>query len=384
MRRTRRLPQERGGEADNFDTVHGTALRFFSELVKALGGESGPLLKFVGIDPESFAEGRLNITYRQMIQLIERAAAELDCPDFGMRLAKLQGGAPLPGPLWSVMKNSKTFGDALEYVRNHSYAHSLAARFRFIRLPGEAMFFIGHDILVDGFPCKAQMIEKALLEGVIVATLITGGHVRPRKIYFRHQQISPLTVYRRYFGCETCFGQDEDGTFYSEQDLACAIVEPDVGAYQAATSFIDRQFSRQRPPLHAEVRGLIMQLLRTGECTNERIAAELNLHPRTLHRHLVAEGTSFREVLDAIRRDQMLYYVQQTKLPFVRISERLGFAEQTVMTKSCNRWFSVCPSMLRAQGQSRFPQPCGPGSRGITSRDDAGSSILSEIDETGH
>ena len=63
-----------------------------------------------------------------MIGLMELAAAELDCPDFGMRLGKRQTGASMFGPLGLVMKNSRTFGDALEYVSKHTYAHSLAAR----------------------------------------------------------------------------------------------------------------------------------------------------------------------------------------------------------------------------------------------------------------
>jgi hypothetical protein len=73
-------------------------------------------------------DGRSRTTYRQLVHLIELAAAELRGPDFGMRLATLQSGSGMFGPLGLVMKNSTTFGDALDYVRKHTYAHSLAAR----------------------------------------------------------------------------------------------------------------------------------------------------------------------------------------------------------------------------------------------------------------
>src|SRR5262249_1879086 len=155
-----------------------------------------------------------------------------------------------------------------------------------------------------------------------------------------HQPISPLKLYRRYFGCEVRFGQDEDGVVFSARDLAAPIIEPDPADYGAATAYIASEFTRHRPPLHAEARGGIMRLLASAECTNERIAAELGMHPRTLHRRLRTEGTSFQHIKDEVRRDVMLYYLEQTNLDFARISERLGFAEQSVMTRHCNRWFA--------------------------------------------
>jgi AraC-like DNA-binding protein len=332
-----------------FDVVHARILRFFPELVEALGGDRHALLRQVGIDPELGSEGGLAPTYRQAIQLIELAATALDCPDFGMRLAMLQGGGGMFGPLGLVMKNSRTFGEALRYASGHSYAHSLAAGIWLRRPRSGKSLFVGHDILLDRLPNKSQAIEQLLLLGHLSAMEITGGHARVRRVHFRHQPLSSLATYRRYFGCEVRFGQSEDGVSFSERDLACPITDPDAQAYQAATAYIEAEFSRHRPPLHAHARGVIMHFLDTELCTNERVAAELKLHPRTMHRRLKTEGTSFQQIKDEVRRDLMLYYLQQTDLSFARISERLGFAEQSVMTRSCRRWFSAPPTALRPQ-----------------------------------
>src|SRR3546814_20007257 len=92
-----------------------------------------------------------------------------------------------------------------------------------------------------------------------------------------------------------------------------------------------------------------MQLLTSGDCTNQRIATELKLHARTVHRRLSVEGTTFHRIKDEVRRDLMLYYSQQTDLEFTRISERLGFAEQSVLTRNCRRWVSRAPTEVRLQ-----------------------------------
>ncbi|CAN7337163.1 AraC family transcriptional regulator ligand-binding domain-containing protein [Phenylobacterium sp. LjRoot225] len=334
--------------AEVFDVVHARLLRFFPDLVQELGGDPTALMRQAGIDVTSPPESPSAATYRQAIQLLELAATQLHCPDFGMRLATLQSGRMF-GPLGLVMKNSKTFGDALDYVGKHTHAHSLAARIWLKRIPGEKAAFAGHDILLDRSPNKSQAMEQLLLVGHLAAMEITGGQARVRKVYFRHQPVSPLKTYRRYFGCEVCFDQKEDGVIFSERDLASPVVDPDSRIYELATSFIDAEFTRDRPPLRALTRGVIMQFLGTEDCSNERVAAELNLHARTMHRRLTSEGTSFRQIKDEVRRDLMLYYIQHTDLEFAHISERLGFAEQSVMTRTCNRWFAASPTQLRSR-----------------------------------
>jgi AraC-like DNA-binding protein len=336
---------------DLFEGVHARLLRAFPELVADLGGDPASLMEQVGIDPASLSGDGSGATYRQLVHLMELAAEALLCPDFGMRLGALQSGDRSFGPLGMVMKNSRTFGEALDYVGKHAFAHSLAARIWQKPVQPGGSLFSGHDILLDGVPNKSQAVEQIMLVGHLAAVGITGGRARVRRVHFRHQPISPLRTYRRYFGCEVRFGQHEDGVVFSERDLACPIVEPDARAYQAATTFIDTEFTRRRPPLQAEARGVIMHWLGTEACTNDRVAAELNLHPRTLHRRLRAEGTSFQQIKDEVRRDLALYYLQQTDLDIACISERLGFAEQSVMTRRCNRWFGASPTEARARGR---------------------------------
>ena len=338
------------------DVVHAKILRFYPELVIQLGGEPRALLRKAGMDDDYFSDSSSGATYRQMITLIELAAETLGCPDFGLRLAKLQRGGAMFGPLGLVMKNSKTFGDALHYVAAHISAHSVAARVWLKRLPHEKAVFSGHDILIDGVPNKSQAMEQIMLLGHMSAMDTTGGCARARQVHFRHERLSPLRTYRRHFGCEVRFGQNADGVVYSEQDLAAEIVAPDPKAFERITAFIDQQFAHDRPPLHALARGIIMQFLWTGDCSNEQVAAQLNMHSRTLHRRLKTEGTSFQRIKDEVRRDILLYYVQETKMDFARISERLGFAEQSVMSRTCQRWLSASPSTIRSQGTTRLPR----------------------------
>ena len=332
-----------------FDVLHADILRFFPDLVAHLGGAPHTLLQRFGGDSSEPAAPSSRLSYRLLIGLLEHASHELACVDFGMRLAALQGGGQVFGPMGIVMKNSPTLGDALSYVAKHSHAHSLAARIRLEPDAAEQCTFVRHDILVGGVPNKRQTVEQLMLLAHLNAVEITGGQARVRKVHFRHQPLSPRSTYRRYFDCEVCFDQKEDGVFFSERDLRCPTIAPSAQAYQASTSLIETQFTRVTPPMHALVRAVLLQFLGTEHCTTTEVAAELRLHPRTLHRRLRAEGKAFQEIKDEVRRDAALYYIEQTDLSLTEIAERIGYAEHSVLSRSCVRWFSAAPSRVRSR-----------------------------------
>jgi len=329
------------------EVVHPEALRFFPELVRELGGDPDALLRQARIDPEIFTKRGSILEYRSMVNLFELAATELQRPDFGLRFAAAQSGIKVMGPVGVAMKNSKTLGQALGYCKKHIHAYSLATRVRFEPDRANHKLFLGLEILLDRTPYKCQVIEHGLMLANLNVMEITGGAVRVREVAFRHQPMSPLSVYRAAFGCEVRFGQLADGIVVTEQDLLCPIVDPDEQVYEMATSFIDARFPHTTPPMHARVRGLVVRYLGSEDCTNERIAAELCMHPRTLQRRLRAEGRSFESIKDEVRREIALRYLQQVDMPLTRVAEKLGYAEASVLSRSCYRWFSASPRQLR-------------------------------------
>lgn len=331
-----------------FDAIHADMLRFFPELVEDHGGYPDVLLRQVGIT-RAAAGYPLQANYRQFVTLLERVASDLACPGFGLKLAALQADTAITGPFGDAMRNSRTFGEALHFACSHSYAHSLAAGIWLKRSQSGRNIIAGHDILLDRLPHKAQAMEYILLVGHLMALGLTHGKVRSRRVLFRHQPLSTAKTYRQYFGCEVRFGQRADAVVYSDADLACALSPPDPEAYQSAAAFIEARFSYRKSPLAAQVRGIVTHFLGTELCTKDRVAAELGLHARTMHRHLATAGTSFQKIKDEVRRDRIVYYLGQTGLDFGAISEKLGFSEQAVMTRCCHKWFAMPPTKLRGE-----------------------------------
>lgn len=335
------LTPERASEA-----VHAPLLLHFPELVKQSGADPQLLLRQAGIAADPAEPG--SVTYRQIADLLEITAASLGRPDFGMMLASRQCRHGMEGPLGEVMRHAHCFGDALELVVRHGYAHSLASNSWLRRTRSGHSVLFGHDILLEGLAATSQVMEQILLFGHLLAIRLTAGAVRARRVLLRHRRISPPQVYRRYFGCEVRFDERVNATVYREQDMACPILSADPPMFRRGLATVEERFPEKELPLSRLVRGAILHALDDSHCTCERVAGRLGLHTRTLHRRLRREGTSFRLIKDEVRRDLAGYYLRRTDLDIKAISERLGFSEQSALTRRVHTWFQCSPSDLRS------------------------------------
>lgn len=335
------------GAGAAFELAHAGTLQLFPELVTELGGDPHELLRHVGIEPMALTDYAPRMNYRAMIELLEYAALRLRQPDFGMRLATLQGGGRVFGPIGVVMRNSGTFGAALGYVAEHIHAFSLAASMQIRHDHAQRRACVDFDILLDNLPSKSQTLEQTMLLGHRNAMEITDGRVRVREVRFRHRPGSSLSTYRDYFGCEVRFEQATDSIVFTQDDLTTPVVGSEVDHYEMATFFIDKHFPATSAPMHARVRGLVTKYLGVLDCKIERIAEDLCIHPRTLHRRLLSEGKSFEDIKDEVRRDVARYYLERTDVSFTRIAEKLGYSETSVLSRSCLRWFGCSPSDMR-------------------------------------
>ena len=87
----------------------------------------------------------------------------------------------------------------------------------------------------------------------------------------------------------------------------------------------------------------IIDQLSTGRVTAKKIATDIGLSERTISRRLVEYDTTFDDVMDDIRKDLALRYLDSDE---VKLSE-LGFSSHASFTASFKRWTGRMPSETR-------------------------------------
>jgi AraC-like DNA-binding protein len=71
---------------------------------------------------------------------------------------------------------------------------------------------------------------------------------------------------------------------------------------------------------------------------------------RTLARRLSDEGLNFTEILQQLRRDLAVRYLNDRRLHVSKIAWLLGFHEVSAFTHAFKRWTGKTPSQIRTAG----------------------------------
>jgi AraC-like DNA-binding protein len=79
----------------------------------------------------------------------------------------------------------------------------------------------------------------------------------------------------------------------------------------------------------------------------EQLAEEFELTPATLRRRLLAEGTTYQDIKDELRRDAAIHYLCHSRLSVAEVGYRLGFQEPSAFYRAFKKWTAVQPGEYR-------------------------------------
>ena len=327
--------------------VRAAALRGLPALIDELGGSGADLLARFGVDAAALDTDDEVIGSLAVARILETAAAELVCPDVGLRLAARQDIAVL-GPLAIAIQNSATLGDALDCATRFFYVHSSALNVTKVPDPSGRPGVVGLCIAGAGQDrLRPQAAGHAL--GLLhrITMLLNGGRYGLRSVHLPHPPLAPVTRYIDFFGADVRFGQAAAVLRVPQSLTATAVAGGNRALREVAMDYLRTNFPAPGQAVGGRVRQLVTQSLGSSPVDITAIGRLLSTHPRTLQRRLAAEGSSFDKILDDVRRQAAHRLITSTDLPFAQITAMVGLTEQSALTRAVRRWYGVTPRELR-------------------------------------
>ncbi|WP_323845489.1 AraC family transcriptional regulator [Microbulbifer magnicolonia] len=326
--------------------IETASLTGFYELVTRLNGNPEALLGRFNIAPEKVKELEGALPFGTTIKLIEEAARELDCPDFGLRLATCQE-LKVFGPLAAMALNAPTVGGALRASIN-----CLQFFTRGLQMALEKDSADNHSRLwfepVRGLPALRQNQELVLGVAHLALKMLCGEDFRPQAVLLKSAE--PLhDRYQEFFGAPVYFAQDRDALVLSANHLERKIAQNDPQLHQFLNNYIGDALRGEPMELHHQVERLIHRLMPIQRCSLQEVANRLGLHKRTLQRRLSEQTIIFEDLLDSIRRERTESFLAEAEMPMTQIAALLGYREQSSFNRACRRWFGTTPLKVRRQ-----------------------------------
>lgn len=333
--------------------IRATSLRGFIPLVDELGGDPVALLHRFGISPDTLTQddGLIPITAHDL--MLDAAARELDAPDLGLRLAASQDLTIL-GPLAVAIEASSTVSEALECVSRFLFVHSPALRIAVEEDPNgvRGIVAITYRKELRESPYSPQAMELGVALLYRIASALVGVEVGLRSVDLPHAPLSPVARYVEVFGDVVRFNARVAGLRVHRRTMDVHFRSADAAIRAVAVAHLAQAHAHADPAhrVAVQVRGLLAGTVGTTGHSLEDVARLLDLHPRTLQRGLAAEGTTYEQVLDDVRRVAALRLITTSDLPLTQVATMVGFSAQSTLTRAVRRWTGVSPSTLRRSG----------------------------------
>jgi len=109
-----------------------------------------------------------------------------------------------------------------------------------------------------------------------------------------------------------------------------------------------RMAPRRTSAFRAEVERRLEPVLASGEVGIERVARDLGYSRQTLYRRLKAEGVTYEQVLDGLRKRLALRFMREG-LSVKDAAYRLGFSDPAAFSRAFKRWTGSSPSDMRTR-----------------------------------
>lgn len=328
---------------------------------RALDKPLEPMLARVGLTGDVFTDTSSVMPYAAVSSLLEACAAEWKIPDLGIQLGRMQSLEFL-GPVGLVTRLCDTVGEAMQAVRLNMAVYSNA--FTLNLDLGDAMTGDAPCISYQPKPDAGsgpQLVELSLCRIYQFLSIVSGvPALAALRVTFSHGPVGSATSASAFFGCPVLYNQPRNAIFFEASLLTAKTAVRDSAYAPVVLAYLEQQRERVESDMVEVTTRLIGQLLSTGHCTREAVADLLHMHPRTLHRRLQEQGTSFAAQLEDYRRSKAVEWVTQRHMPLTQVSIMLGYAHQSAFSAAYKRWCGRSPQSARASNPMRGRYPNAP------------------------
>jgi len=174
----------------------------------------------------------------------------------------------------------------------------------------------------------------------------------PAAVWFEHSAPETAALkedYEALFQCPVEFDQPCTGIWIADDYLDQRIAQADQNLLQVlqdhATSLLHEL--EKGLTLSDQIKGMLRLMLNSRIPSSELIADKLGISVRTLQRKLAEENSSYKDVLNELRQELALHYVQNSSLTFDVIAKKLGFSEPRSFYRSFKQWTGKTASQIR-------------------------------------
>lgn len=333
------------------ELVRAASLTGYFDVAEQLRLDVRPLLRRAGLTPSMLSNPEQMLPARPVVRLLEESAAASGCVTFGLMMAERRKLSDI-GMVSLLVIHQPTLREAMEVL----------AEFR-NRINSNLMLQIEeHEdsvFLREVFALNPPMVSRQvgdLALGVLyqLCRTLMDDRWRPHCVSFSYDRpVSPdRAIYDRLFDCPLQFGADFDGIVVDMVDMNRGNPRADTALASHARQLVGSMIDPGPRTIEEEVEQSIRLLMPAGRATISGVADALGTNIRTLQRWLDREATSFSELLDRVRVQQVSQHFANRRLRLTDVAHLLGYSTLASFSAWYRNRFDETPTKGRSKAQA--------------------------------
>ncbi|RME58564.1 AraC family transcriptional regulator [Candidatus Parcubacteria bacterium] len=312
-----------------------------------LGYDVADILQAVNISPALLRDADGKIPHGAIMRLWDYAQRVTGDDHLGIHLAEAAPIRSFEVHSYALLA-SPTLRDA--YCRACRYQRLIheATNLTFEERPDGGIL---QHALPDGRSVPRHPAEFLVTLWVRFGRLVAGQDWIPRLICFAHPAPDDTSEHTRVFRSQIRFSSGRTAMYIPDEILDIHNPRVDENLLTLLDRYAEGLLKKlpQTASTAERLRLWLHQVLSDGVPTTAEAARALNLSVRTLHRRLRDEGTSFRELLDQLRKERAVALLADQRCSIAEVGFLLGFAELSSFSRSFKRWTGKSPAAFRKQ-----------------------------------
>jgi AraC-like DNA-binding protein len=252
-----------------------------------------------------------------------------------------------------VILSCRTAAEALERLARYAplLNEGLQVRVRVEHEQGTTICSFDAAEGFDSFLCRSprQAIET-LAAGIVLTLgrLATQAPV-PSAVTFQHAAPSSITEHLRLLGPVVRFDQPVNAVVYPTSALAAGMLSADPALLEMFEGDARRRLEQLNScgAVSSRVQTIVGARLKGEVPSLATVASELAMSERSVQRSLSEEATSYREIVDGVRKALALTHLSRPGASAADVAFLLGFSEPSAFTRAFRRWTGSSPQQFR-------------------------------------
>jgi AraC-like DNA-binding protein len=337
-------------------TVSAMVARSLLDFAVAKGVDRESLARQSRIDLAELGDPDSRVAFARFVALMRAAQVSCDDPALALHfgesvdasdvsIAHVMGGA-------AEMSEAMRMGNRYAPLAVDVETSGAGDRFQLHRERGEA-WFIDTRRNPNEFP---ELTESAFARMACTMREAFNGRQAYTAVHVTHARPAYHTEYERIFRAPVVFSSDRNG-FRLNQQLVASFAFPQTPAYARrvlkdhADALLEKLESAGSTKRRVEE--LLPSMLKSGDASMAAVAAQLYCSRQTLFRKLQAEGVTFEETLDDLRRRLATDYLDAKKVSVKETARLIGYSDAAAFSRAFKRWTGRSPRKYLAECVAR-------------------------------